>query len=292
MSFNRSFKLFVVFVLLAIGILPRVTFGQAPSGPTDPFHSEFAVANPPSQFDEILLVTEIPAGTTTAPASFGGDQYVTVTQGQLTRRVTTNPKSETAYQEGNTYVQQAGEMYELVNTGSSPARLISTVLLPKGTPLTANQEMPKGANVLYRAQREFLTPPTTFKVVQDVLEFAPGAAVPPHHHGGDVLGVVIQGQMTNHNGSSVTEINTGDGFVENLGQVHSIGNESSSPAAFFGTILLPPGAEIITIQGAPTRTLPTSGASFDSSILLWLGLVGGLVLVVGVLLARERKAKD
>lgn len=280
---HHLFKWLVGPALLVLMLSPHAAFAQTPPGVSNPVHSEFDANNPPAQFDEVILLLEVAPHAKIDALQFGGDQFVSVLEG------TVNKDGKDIPVAGN-YMQKAGEPHTLSNTGSNPARLVSTVLLPKGAALM-NGEIPAGLTVVAQTQREFLTPPATFKVVQDVLQFAPGAGVPLHSHGGDVLGVVIQGVMTNHNGNVVTQIKSGEGFVENANQVHSIGNESDAPATFFGTILLPPGGEIITIQGAAPNTIPTTGVALDSLSAMSLALFAGVLLIVGGLLLRRRLAK-
>lgn len=285
MFHNRSIKLFVTLALLALLIPPTVALGQAPQGPTNPFHTEFDVTNHSSQFDEISMLIEVAPSASNATVKYGGDQFVTVIQGEVTL-------AGQVYPAGKNYVEKADEPVTISNAGTTNARLVSTILLPKGAALTSDAQTPAVEKVIYKTDREFPSPPATFKVVQDVLDFAPDAGVPMHTHGGDVLGLVIQGQMTNHNGNAVTKINTGEGFLEDTNQAHSIGNESTAPAAFFGTVILPPGGETITIQGAPPSippaTLPTASAGNDPLTYLWLALVGGALLVAAGWFIRKK----
>lgn len=269
---HRTFKMLVALALLAIMMAPGVALGQAPQGPTDLFHAEFDVANHPSQFDEVEMLIDVAPNTSNALVQYGGDQFATVIQGEVT-------VAGQSYATGKSYVARAGESETLSNPGATDARLISTILLPKGSALEADAKTSAAEAVLYKTQREIPNPPTTFKVVQDVLEFAPNAAVPMHFHDGAVLGLVIQGQMTNHNGNAVTQIGAGTGFVEDPQQVHAIGDESNAPAIFFGTILLPPGGAISTIVNAPSGA-PASAPSAANTGINWLTYLGLAIVVV------------
>lgn len=275
MFHDRAFKTLIALALLALVMGPRVAFGQAPQGPTDLFHGEFDVTNHPSQFDEVAMLIDVAPNTSSTAVRYGGDQYVTVIQGAVT-------VAGQVYPEGKSYSEKAGETVSLSNAGPTDARLISTILLPKGAALEDAQTS-AAETVVYKTQREILTPPATFKVMQDVLQFAPNVGIPVHWHDGAVLGLVIQGQMTNHNGNSVTRISTGDGFIEDSKQEHSIANESNARATFFGTILLPPGGQLQTIDDAPSNappaTLPTSALNDP---LMWAGLAIVVVLLLAL----------
>ncbi|MCL4489398.1 MAG: cupin domain-containing protein [Chloroflexi bacterium] len=275
MFHHRTFKMLVALALLAIMMAPGVALGQAPQGPTDLFHAEFDVANHPSQFDEVEMLIDVAPNTSNSLVQYGGDQFATVIQGEVT-------VAGESYATGKSYVARAGKSETLSNPGATAARLISTILLPKGAALEVDARTSAAESVVYKTQREIPNPPATFKVVQDVLEFAPNVGIPLHFHDGPVLGLVIQGQLTNHNGKIVNQIGAGTGFVEDPHQVHTIGNESNAPAIFFGTILLPPGGEIQTIVNAPSSAPAASPAAANTGI-NWLTFLG-LAAVVVILL--------
>jgi quercetin dioxygenase-like cupin family protein len=285
-------------VLTLILLLPTsVILGQAPPGPTNPFHSEFDVNNPPAQFDEIVLLGEIAPGATTPRHTSGGDQYITVIAGELTRRVFGGTPTEKTYKGGDTLVEKADEAQEVANGGSAPARYLATILLPNGAALTTDQqsgatsqELPTGLQAVYQARMTVSPPAAQFKVVQDELDFVPGAWVPRHTHGGQAFGLVLQGEFTDQRQDGEKKYKAGDSFVEPVNTPHAIGNAGTVKASFFGTILLPPGAEIITIQAPPPAPAPatmprTGGMEFPG---LALALAALILLCAGWWLRHAR----
>jgi quercetin dioxygenase-like cupin family protein len=272
--------------------------GQAPIGPTNPFHSEFDVTNPPAQFDEIVLLGELAPGVTTPHHTSGGDQYLTVIAGQLTRRTFGATPAEKVYKAGDTLIERAGEVQELANAGTAPARWLATILVPQGAPLTTDQQsgatsqqLPEGLTAVYHARQTVAQPAAQFKVVQDELDFAPGAWVPPHTHGGPVFGLVLEGTFTDRQQSGEKQYNAGDSFTEPAHAAHAIGNAGTAPARFFGTILLPPGEEIITIQApppAPPQTMPRTSQNDGYAPLVWLIVIAGSGAIAAGWLIRRK----
>lgn len=74
------------------------------------------------------------------------------------------------------------------------------------------------------------------------INFAPGAATPPHRHGGaDVCGYVISGRVFNKmNDDPMTTKETGDSWYEAPGCRHRISSNASEtePAALFAAMVL------------------------------------------------------
>ncbi|MDE3091213.1 MAG: hypothetical protein KGJ80_17735, partial [Chloroflexota bacterium] len=111
MFHNRSFKLLTAVALLVLLLPPSAAWGQAPQGPTNPFHTEFDVTNHPSQFDEIAMLIEVAPSASNATVKYGGDQFVTVIQGEVT-------VAGQVYPAGKNYVEKAGEPVTISNAGT------------------------------------------------------------------------------------------------------------------------------------------------------------------------------
>jgi LPXTG-motif cell wall-anchored protein len=275
-------------VLMLILLLPTtVALGQAPPGPTNPFHSEFDVSNPPAQFDEILLLGEVAPGATTPRHTTGGDQYITVIAGELTRRTFGGTPTEKTYKAGDTLTERAGEVQEVANAGTAPARWLATILVPKGAPLTTDQQtgatsqqLPSGLTAVYQARMTVDQPPAQFKVVQDELDFAPGVWVPLHKHGGPAFGLVLEGEFTIHRQGAEEKYKTGESFVEPVNVPHDIGNAGTVKASLFGTILLLPGGEIITILAPPAAPAPAAMPNTGGAEFPWMALAIAALLLL------------
>ena len=292
-----------VLTFLILALAPSAALGQAPPGPTNPFHREFDVPHPPACFDEIVLVGALAPGVTTPRHTTGGDQYITVIAGELTRRVFGRATTEQRYKTGDTVIERAGELQQVANAGTVPTRWLATILLPQGTPLTTvqptgatSQQLPPGVTVVYQARRTVARPAARFTVVQDELDFAPGVWVPLHTHGGQAFGLVLKGAFTDHRQHAELKYKAGDSFTEPPNTPHTIGNAGTVEASFFGTILLPPGGAVITILGAPAShmptTLPQTGQNNGDVPQLWLAVMAGSgAIAAGWLIRRkERRA--
>ncbi len=116
--------------------------------------------------------------------------------------------------------------------------VLNTLVLVIGTVLAA-QTAPSAR---WAATYDNLTMPKDFKAMVVVVDFPPGAVFPLHSHGGPVVAMVIEGQITLiQNGVSKT-YSAGQSWNEAVGQIHEARNEGSVKAAVSVTYLLPKGA--------------------------------------------------
>lgn len=94
----------------------------------------------------------------------------------------------------------------------------------------------------WAATYENLTMPKDFKAMVVVVDFPPGAVFPLHSHGGPVVAMVIEGEITlTQNGVSKT-YKAGQSWNEAVGQIHEARNAGSVKAAVSVTYLLSKGA--------------------------------------------------
>jgi quercetin dioxygenase-like cupin family protein len=99
-------------------------------------------------------------------------------------------------------------------------------------------------------------PPQEFQVVQQVLDFPPGAWTPAHSHGGLVFVTIAHGQVTQFSDGKETTYKTGDTWTEVPGHAHQAGNTTSTPSRTLVTFLLPVGAQ---------QTIPAQMANAHAS---------------------------
>jgi quercetin dioxygenase-like cupin family protein len=118
--------------------------------------------------------------------------------------------------------------------------------------------LPTSLTAVHQARMTVDALAAQFKVVQDQLDFAPGAWVPRHTQGGQAFGLVLEGEFTDQRQDGEKKYKAGDSFVESINTPHTIGNAGTVKASFFGTILLPPGGEINTIQAPPAAQSPAT----------------------------------
>lgn len=87
-------------------------------------------------------------------------------------------------------------------------------------------------------------PPADFDLIQDVVDFQPGAWTPPHVHGGVAYVTVAQGQVTYRGAGKEVAYMVGETFTENPGNPMQAGNRTSAPARDLATFLLPKGVQL------------------------------------------------
>jgi len=80
-----------------------------------------------------------------------------------------------------------------------------------------------------------------------ILDFPPGAGLPIHVHGGQVLATVLSGELTLKEKGTEKIMKTGDSWTENPGDRHAVVNTGMATTRVAVSILLPKGAEATTI---------------------------------------------
>ena len=104
-----------------------------------------------------------------------------------------------------------------------------------------------------------------YDLVYWVLDFAPGAGIPLHYHGGPTAMLEVAGELTlrAHDGSERT-LKPGDTANVAAGDHHVMVNTSTASARLLGVMLLPKGAAGTTIVDTATKmpgpTMPFKGS--------------------------------
>jgi len=112
----------------------------------------------------------------------------------------------------------------------------------------ASQSMaPPGPTATYQAKYPLSVQAGDYDLLTVILDFAPGATVPRHFHGGYVLVTVLSGELTLTEKSTSRVVKTGDSWTENIGDQHSVINTGSVPTRVAVSILLPKGGEVTTL---------------------------------------------
>ena len=102
-----------------------------------------------------------------------------------------------------------------------------------------------------RAQSTFAVEslPVPAEIVQAVLDFPAGTAVPPHVHGGAAYITIIEGELVVHGPDGATTYRAGDTLIEQPGQVYVASNQTGATASLVVTYLIPKGAPTTTVVG-------------------------------------------
>ena len=159
---------------------------------------------------------------------------------------------------------RAGRSIMLLPRRGSAAILVAFVLglvitgLGSRPASVRGQELPPGPTTVHPLGRMPLEhDPGPFEETQSlILDFAPGAWTPLHSHGGLTLVRVLEGEMTRRAHGAEDLFRAGAGWIETPGDIHAAGNAGGTPARVLVTFLLPTGAPLTTVAGAPTQGAP------------------------------------
>lgn len=107
---------------------------ELPPGPTLVYRTSFEVTEPPAHFDLINLVLDFAPGAWTPVHTHGGQGIVTVLEGELTHRP--QGGAEQRLGAGESFIETPGHAHAAGNDTDTNARVLFTILLPKGAELT------------------------------------------------------------------------------------------------------------------------------------------------------------
>ncbi len=111
----------------------------------------------------------------------------------------------------------------------------------------AGQTAAPGPATAYQTKFPITVKGGDYELLNVILDFPPGAAVPKHFHGGQVVVTVLSGELTLTEKGVERIVKTGDSWTENAGDQHAVLNTGAVPARVAVSILLPEGAEVTTI---------------------------------------------
>jgi quercetin dioxygenase-like cupin family protein len=195
---------------------------------------------------------------------------------------------------GDVVNEKALVQHTMTNLSAAKTRIMAVILLPKGKDVTTvvdtTATLP-GPTVAFQGNYP-LTGVTAgdYELVNLVLDFAPGAQIPLHYHGGPALVVGKDGVLTlRPEGGTEHTVTSGMVVNEKAGARHVMINTGTQSAGIFAGVLLPKGAELTTVvaPAAPESTTPAEpagmprtgqSAPFDA---LWLGLALGVLMLAG-----------
>ena len=105
---------------------------------------------------------------------------------------------EKVYKAGDSFIELPGQVGQARNTGTSRMSVMATFILPWEAPLSRPElgdktPLPRPF-VSYQFKTDVNPMTEPFDVVQQLLDFAPGAATPVHTHPGIVVVTVLAGE--------------------------------------------------------------------------------------------------
>ncbi len=259
-------------ILVALAVLfagwptPRAGVAQSlPPGPTTVAQAKLALTVPAGEYELVSLVLDWAPGALAPSHTHGAQVLGTVLAGEMSDTV--EGHAEQLFKAGQSWIEQPGEYAVISNKASTTARVAAVTLLPKGAALTTAKGGPPTANpppgpkTITQDRLPLTVPAGEYELVSLVLDWAAGAAAPLHTHGAQVLGTVVQGEMSDVvEGQPEQIIKTGQSWVEQPGEYAVISNKGSTPARVSAVVLLPKGAPLTTLKNQPA-VLPTGSAA-------------------------------
>lgn len=104
-----------------------------------------------------------------------------------------------------------------------------------------------GPATINKAKLPITLPAGNYELISTIMDFAPGAGVARHMHGGQVLVLVLSGEMTLREKGAERILKAGESWTENPGNEHSVINAGDVSARIAVSMLLPKGAEATTL---------------------------------------------
>jgi quercetin dioxygenase-like cupin family protein len=289
-------------VVLFLWLPSSVALGQAqPPGPTVVWQYRTPGVAPAGRFNLVQSRLHFEPGASTPWHTHPGQVVVTVLEGENSF---TMGDMVHLYRAGESFIELPGTMaMEARNTGSSRMSVMASYLLPWDAPLS-NPVTGRPAPTLrpttsYQFKTDMAPMTEPFDVVQQELEFAPGAATPWHTHPGLVMVTVLKGELTFTYQGATTVHREGESFVEAPGVLAQARNASSAPTRVMATYLLPSGAPLSNPQAAPGAaqqggTMPIAlpnTAEAQGLVSLWPIAIAGVGLVFAGVWLRRRLAR-
>jgi quercetin dioxygenase-like cupin family protein len=286
------FTTLIALLLLTIGT--SVAVGQTPPGPVVRHLFRTAGLPQPAPFNVVQSILNFDPGAATPFHTHPGQLIVTVVAGELTFRLN---GADTMYKVGETFVELPNQVVQARNAGTLRTSVMVSYFIPKDAPLSHPE--PGDATPLPRpfVSYQFKTDvrPMTdpFDVVQQLLDFAPGAATPVHTHPGIVVVTVLAGDLTFQLNGADTVYKEGESFVEVPGQIVQARNAGAVQTSVMVSYLIPKDAPLSTVHHAAPApaALPATGGAADGALPIWLiGLAAG-GLIAGGWFVRRRQGR-
>ena len=286
------FATLIAVLFLAIGT--SVAFAQAPPGPV--VRHLFRTAGLPqaARFNIAQSILNFDPGAATPFHRHPGQVLVTVLEGENTFSVN---GAEKIYKAGESFVELPGDLVQARNAGAGRLSVMATYLLPWEAPLSRPEPqdttpLPRPF-VSYQFKTDIQPMTEAFDAVQQVLDFAPGAATPVHTHPGIVVVTVLAGELTFKLNGADTVYKEGESFVEVPGQVVQARNASAAQTSVMVSYLIPKDAPLSMVHDAapaPAALPATSGAPDDALPIVLIGLAAS-GLIAGGWLVRRRQGR-
>src|SRR5579859_3010486 len=229
------------------GATSRLASSSSPQAPVTKYRNTLSGLSASTQIDLIQNVIDFAPGAASVVHVHSSPNLATVLLGQITVKMPGGDKNSAA---GSMLVEPVNEPLQAVNTGPGEATVLVAFVVSHGAkPTSAVSGRPAPSVLSKTLFSSTLSAPAvtgSYSLVQQVLDFAPGAQTPQHRHGGPGLVTVLQGQVTLSRDGLVRTFSAGDSFVEMPGETLQASNRGSSELMLAATFLLPEGAQLTT----------------------------------------------
>jgi quercetin dioxygenase-like cupin family protein len=302
---RRRSILAVVALILALAI-PAAVAADDPPAPVARYTLREPGLPAPGPMEVVNFLFEYPPGAATPAHTHPGLVVSFVIEGEVTFE--TGGKT-TVKKPGDTIIERPGEVGVARNATNAVARSVVSMVIPAGAPPSTPQPgapVPPVARVARYVFRQSATIPAgEYEVVQQVLDFAPGAQTPVHTHPGQVVVTVLEGALTFTTAGATKTYQVGESSIEMPGVVAQARNAGAVRTTTMVAYLLPKGAPLSEpVAPAPPATgtggtlpgLPSTGgggATARTSVpaILALVLTSGGALTIGGGLALRRRSR-
>ncbi len=220
---------------------------STPPGPVTKYRNVLPGQTVTAPIDLIQTVLYFAPGAASVVHTHTSSNLGTVLQGQVTVKMASGDKQASA---GEMLIEPLNQRVQAVNLGSGDAMVaVAFPVLHGAKPTTpvAGQPAPAMPNkTLYSFTLASLSISGGYGMVQQVLDFAPGAQTLKHRHGGPGVITVIQGQVTLNTDGVEKTYRIGESFSETPGQSLQAFNRGTTELIVVATYLLPDGAQLTT----------------------------------------------
>jgi quercetin dioxygenase-like cupin family protein len=284
------FSALIAMLFLTIGT--SIAFGQTPPGPVVRHLFRTAGLPQPAPFNVVQSILNFDPGAATPFHTHPGQLIVTVLAGELTFKLNGN---DTVYTVGQTFVELPNQVVQARNAGTVRTSVMVSYFIPKDAPLSHPE--PGDATpqprpfVSYQFKTDVGTMTDPFDVVQQLLDFAPGASTPVHMHPGIVVVTVLAGELTFQLNGADTVYKEGESFVEVPGQVVQARNVGAAQTSVMVSYIIPKDAPLSIIHQAAVApsALPATGGATEDALPVWLlGLAAGGLMAGGWFVRRRQ----